>query len=228
MADVTKVSTRVIAALEDARLDVVPPGVYRRALVRLYAAEVGLEPEATLRGFLAEFPDDLPEPGAAVAPVRGIGGAAWRRVLAAIGAIVPLLVGIAYFSRPSAVPSAPGSWLPPPSLDASHEWRPEIVPAGGFMEAPPPAARAISMLITISDRCQLQVVADGGLVVGRTFEAGESFRVAFSDAVELYGDNAGAVQYSLNGRGGRLLGGDGDALSARLGRDDYSLYLSAR
>ena len=51
---------------------------------------------------------------------------------------------------------------------------------------------------------------------------------AGGQCVELYGDNAGAVQYSLNGRGGRLLGGDGDALSARLGRDDYSLYLSAR
>ena len=72
----------------------------------------------------------------------------------------------------------------------------------------------------------MQVVADGGLVVGRTFEAGESFRVAFSDSVELSGDNAGGVQFSINGRAGRLLGGPGEALSARIGRDDYQFFLS--
>ena len=60
------------------------------------------------------------------------------------------------------------------------------------------------------------------------FEAGESVRVAFSDSVELSGDNAGGVQFSINGRGGRLLGGSGEALAARLGRDDYPLFLSGR
>jgi hypothetical protein len=46
--------------------------------------------------------------------------------------------------------------------------------------------------------------------------------------VELYGDNAGVVQFSINGRAGRLLGGPGEVLSARLGRDDYPLFLAAR
>ena len=63
IADVTKVSARVVAALEDGRLDVVPEGIYRRSLVRLIASEVGLNPEETLREFLAEHPDDLAAPG---------------------------------------------------------------------------------------------------------------------------------------------------------------------
>jgi len=36
------------------------------------------------------------------------------------------------------------------------------------------------------------------------------------------------VQFSINGRGGRLLGGSGEALAARLGRDDYPSFLSGR
>jgi transcriptional regulator with XRE-family HTH domain len=230
LADVTKVSTRVVAALEDGRLDVVPEGIYRRSLVRLIASEVGLNPEETLRDFLNEYPDDLPMPGsppASDSSQRGVTGS-WRRVFTMIGAVVPLLIGIAYFARPT--PSTErhtSSWLPQ-TTPVGGEWRPEIVPAGGFTEAPPPAARPLSMLITVSDRCQLSIVADGGLVVGRSFEGGESIRVAFGDSVELYGDNAGVVQFSINGRAGRILGAQGEVLSARLGRDDYPLFLAAR
>jgi transcriptional regulator with XRE-family HTH domain len=229
LADVTKVSTRVVAALENGRLDVVPEGIYRRSLVRLIAAEVGLNPEETLRAFLEEYPDDLPRPGSPPASdpsERGVTGS-WRRVFTMIGAVVPLLIGIAYFARSTHSQERPAAWLPD-TTPVGGAWRPEIVPAGGFTEAPPPAARPVSMLITISARCQLSVVADGGLFAGRRFEGGESLRVAFSNSVELYGDNAGAVQFSINGRAGRLLGRPGEVLSARLGRDDYPMFLAAR
>jgi transcriptional regulator with XRE-family HTH domain len=229
LADVTKVSTRVVAALEEGRLDVVPGGIYRRSLVRLVASEVGLNPEETLRDFLAEYPDDLPPPGAPAAAdssQRGVTGA-WRRVFTMIGAVVPLLIGVAYFARLAPAPQR-AEVRPRASATAGGAWRPEIVPAGGFIEAPPPADRPVSMLITVSGRCQLEVVADGGLFIARTFEGGESLRVAFSDTVELHGDNAGVVQFSINGRAGRLLGGPGEILSARLGRDDYPTFLASR
>jgi transcriptional regulator with XRE-family HTH domain len=229
LADVTKMSARVVAALEDGRLDVVPGGIYRRSLVRLIASEVGLDPEATLRDFLAEYPDDLPPPGAAAAgdPSERGGTGAWRRVFTMIGAVVPLLIGVAYFARLAPVPHRPDARLRA-SAPVGGMWRPEIVPAGGFIEAPPPGERPVSMLITVSGRCHLEVVADGGLLIARTFEGGESLRVAFSDTVELYGDSAGVVQFSINGRVGRLLGGPGEVLSARIGRDDYPTFLARR
>jgi transcriptional regulator with XRE-family HTH domain len=229
LAEVTKVSTRVLGAFEDGRLDLVPAGVYRRSLVRLIASEVGLPVEETLRAFLAEHPDELPTPGEAPPPdtaPRATGGV-WRRALAMLGAVIPLLVGVGYFARPTAQ-APPRHRMPAPASRDVGAWHPEVVPAGGFSEAPPPAARPVVMLLTLSERCQLRVVADGALLVGRSFEAGESFRVAFSDSVELSGDNAGVVQYSINGRGGRMLGADGDLLSVRIGRDDYPFFLSGR
>jgi hypothetical protein len=230
IADITKVSSRVVSALEEGRFDLVPGGIYRRSLVRQVAAEVGLNPEQTLRDFLAEHPDDLPSPGGGpcVEPADGRSRGRWRRVLPMIGAIVPLIVGVVYFAT---LASASESRRTAPTLErvpAGGDWRPDIVPAAGFVELPPPQAHPMSAMITVTERCRLEIVADGGLLVDRTFEAGESLRVAFSDSVELSGDNAGGVQFSINGRAGRLLGGPGEALSARLGRDDYPVYLAER
>jgi cytoskeletal protein RodZ len=79
IAEVAKVSTRVVSALESERLDVVPDGIYRRSLVRLFAGEVGLPPEETLIAFLTEHPDDLPMPG--VAPPIETGRRRWTGFL---------------------------------------------------------------------------------------------------------------------------------------------------
>jgi transcriptional regulator with XRE-family HTH domain len=230
IADVTKLSTRVVSALEDGRVDLLPHGIYRRSIVRVVSSEVGLDPEEVLRAFLDECPDDLPMPGEAAAAVdarepspRG----RWRRALAMLGAVVPLVTGVAYFASRPAPPSAG----PSPTTASSGNrgaWPPEVVPAGGLAEAPPPDARPVSMLVTVSARCQLRLFADGRQVIARILEAGERLEVAFADSVELWGDDAGAVQFSINGQAGRILGAAGEPLTARIGRDDYDLYLARR
>ena len=103
-----------------------------------------------------------------------------------------------------------------------------MVSAGGFTDAPAQDVLPVTMLITVSSRCDLRLVVDGELFAARTLEAGESMQVAFGDELELTGSNAGAVQYSINGRAGRLLGAPGEPLSARIGRDDYQFFLSGR
>jgi cytoskeletal protein RodZ len=60
IADVTKLSIRNLSALEHNRITQLPGGIYRRAIVRAYAAHVGLDPEKTLRAFLTHYPDDVP------------------------------------------------------------------------------------------------------------------------------------------------------------------------
>ena len=83
----------------------------------------------------------------------------------------------------------------------------------------------VVVTLTISSRCQLRVVADGNEILGRTMEQGETVPIELGDELLLLGDNAAAVQFSINGQAGRQLGEPGDVLSARIGRDDYQDFL---
>jgi cytoskeleton protein RodZ len=102
IADETKLSVRMLEALERNRITQLPGGIYRRNVVRSYASEIGLDPEETLGTFLARYPDDLP-------PLRGasLHSAAVRepagpprnsRRAGVIGALIPILAGVAYLT----------------------------------------------------------------------------------------------------------------------------------
>ncbi|MGQ0734601.1 MAG: helix-turn-helix domain-containing protein [Acidobacteriota bacterium] len=110
IADTTKLSMRTLEALERNRIDQLPGGIYRRAIVRAYANEIGLDPEATLRVFLAQHADDLPSlAGSQVSSAhpprperRG------RSVLfSVLGALFPLLAGAFYFTISARGPNRP-------------------------------------------------------------------------------------------------------------------------
>jgi cytoskeletal protein RodZ len=58
IADVTKISVSALEALERNDISRLPGGIFVRAFVRSYAVEIGLDPEQTVREFLARFPDD--------------------------------------------------------------------------------------------------------------------------------------------------------------------------
>jgi transcriptional regulator with XRE-family HTH domain len=57
IADETKLSASMIAALEDGTCQRWPAGLYSRSYVRTYAALVGLDPAETVEEFSALFPD---------------------------------------------------------------------------------------------------------------------------------------------------------------------------
>ncbi len=103
--------------------------------------------------------------------------------------------------------------------------RREIVPAGGFADAVQTARPTVVVTLTISSRCQLRVMADGREMLARMVEPGEMIPVNLADELFLSGDNASAVQFSINGQAGRALGASGAALAVRIGRDDYDAFL---
>ena len=227
VAESTKLSVRAIEALESGRVSALPEGIYRRSIIRAVAAEVGLDPEQLLRDFSVTHPIDLPPPSGPCAVVAvPTGRHALQGALAFIGAILPLVAGVAYFGWPSAKAADVATVTQARAVRAADGWRPEIVPAGGFAEAPAALSRAVVVTLTISSKCQLRVVADGREVLGRTVEQGESVPIELGDELLLLGDNAAAVQFSINGQAGRLLGEPGDVLSVRIGRDDYEDFLA--
>jgi hypothetical protein len=223
LAEITKLSARTIEALESDRVSGLPAGIYRRAIVRAVASEVGLDPEQVLREFTAAHPDDLPAPTSAalVEPLQSSSRSA-QKAMAFLGTVVPVLAAIVYFGWPAAriaEPEAVVDAVRPVALQS------EILPAGGFVDASLTLPRPVVVTLTISSRCQLRIVADGREVLGRTVEQGESLPLELGDEILLLGDNASAVQFSINGQAGRLLGAPGDVLSVRIGRDDYEDFL---
>src|SRR5205809_7082190 len=58
IADTTKISVSALEALERNDISRLPGGIFSRAFVRSYAAEVGVDPEQTVRDFLSQFPHD--------------------------------------------------------------------------------------------------------------------------------------------------------------------------
>ena len=58
VAAVTKISARVLDALERNDVSKLPGGIFSRAFVRSYAREVGLDPEMVIERFTTEFPDE--------------------------------------------------------------------------------------------------------------------------------------------------------------------------
>lgn len=112
LADATKLGMRTLEALERNQIEKLPPGIFRRAVVRAYAKEVGLDPEQTVRQFLARYPDDLPPPGIPVGPVADAPVASSNRtaLLAVVVAIVLALLAVWWWTahRAEAPPSRRG------------------------------------------------------------------------------------------------------------------------
>ncbi|HSK11056.1 MAG TPA: RodZ domain-containing protein [Vicinamibacterales bacterium] len=134
----TKISRVALEALERNQVSRLPGGVFTRAFVRAYAAEVGLDPEETLALFLRQFPDASPDALAPAPPDRlepdpRPGTSAVRR--AAIW-LLPLLA-IAYVVGSDF--QIPRWWRsPPPSSPSAPAIEPAAAPAVDLPVSRPP------------------------------------------------------------------------------------------
>jgi hypothetical protein len=230
VAEATKLSVRAIESLERDCIAELPEGIYRRSIVRAVAREVGLNPEQLLSEFSSLHPDDfptmpknaIPEPKAATS---------FNKVFTLVSAVLPVLAGVLYIAMPMMTRATAAPEKPKPVAQVQRRLlmpTAEVMPVGGFKEIAATTTRPVPVVVTltISSRCQLRVVADGNEIVARTMEPGETLPIELGEELMLLGDNASAVQFSINGQAGRLLGAPGDALSTRIGRDDYQDFLA--
>jgi cytoskeleton protein RodZ len=101
ISDRTKFSVAAVEALERNDASRLPGGIFARAFVRSYAAEVGLDPDATVREFIARF-DVEPAPSRVVADDGSSAGAASAAVPTILKLVALSLVAAAiilYFTR---------------------------------------------------------------------------------------------------------------------------------
>ena len=101
IADATKISVSQLEALERNDISRLPGGIFSRAFVRSYAAEVGVDPEQTVRDFLSQFPHDSVTAGSPHVIVDDGSADARRlnpRAVMIVGTIVIVAAAILFWS----------------------------------------------------------------------------------------------------------------------------------
>jgi cytoskeletal protein RodZ len=105
IAETTKISVSALEALERNDMSRLPGGIFSRGFIRAYAEQIGVDPEVTVREFIARFPNDSVGDGIPYASSTDLGAASQARqsmrtvivaamivlVVVAVGAVVLLI-----------------------------------------------------------------------------------------------------------------------------------------
>jgi cytoskeletal protein RodZ len=234
IANATKISTSALEALERNDISRLPGGIFSRAFVRAYALEVGLEPEETIRDFIACFPNDSVTAGhpASSAYLEDSETLESNRRMATtflrlLGISVPLAGIVLYFGVATAPPAEEDERLPVPTRGAetpaavrSFEAPPETSPA------PPSQADRLRVGLTVSGPCWVLAIVDGQRVIERQLQAGESQVLDVRSELVLTTGDAGAVAMTLNGARARQLGRAGQVVTTRLNLTNFKDHLA--
>ncbi len=145
IASATKISVVALEALERSDISKLPGGIFSRAFVRSYAAEIGLDPEETVREFLAAFPDETVRIGSpqAVQQHKDVEEREFesrqrvaRTLFKLLLVSLPLGLLLLYFSTRGGPPPAPAGARPSPARAARAATTPGAAPATGGAETP--------------------------------------------------------------------------------------------
>lgn len=246
IAATTKISVLSLEALERDDVARLPGGIFVRSFVRAYAKEVGLDPEDTVRRFVACFPDASAEESPApfeANPEKIIVDEqpATNRIWRVVGWSLPIVLVIVYFGfggrlawwGQSSQPVAPRTEQqaePAPSTSAPVLTTPAPAPA----EASPPSRAAgategrFQMTLTSRGRCWVTVRSDGRIVFTGTMNTGDRQDLTLAGNVSLTVGNAGVMDVAINGRPARPLGGEGQVVTARLNIENLNTFLVSR
>ena len=234
IAKTTKIPVSALDALEENDVAQLPGGIFSRGFVRSYAAAVGLNPEQTLRDFVAQLPahetatdavsDDRPHGYHHSMRQRRVAGPVLGGVLV-WGAGATLLF---FFGIPG-VPTRTGT-RPVPAVAVAPE--PALSPRleAPVRETPSPTIEPVPqapLTIVLRPRrdCWVSLRIDGESVVRRVMRAGEQETYGARAEMILNVGDAGAFAFAINQRAGRALGASGQVVTVRMTPQNYDDYV---
>jgi cytoskeletal protein RodZ len=242
IANATKISVVVLEALERNDISRLPGGIFGRGFVRSYAIEVGLDPEATIQDFIAQFPNDSVTAGhplsdrvedheAVESDRRTAGTFLWLMAVS-----VPLAAGLLYFAtlgrRAETEPASPPAVAAPaPETRAAAEPPPVAEPeqpAPRAATVTPPAGAQLTVALTAKRPCWVSATVDGQKTIERLLQAGEQQTVTVRREMVLTAGDASAIALQFNGADVRTLGKSGEVVTARFNLANFKDYLQAR
>ncbi len=249
IANSTKIAVSVLEALERNDISRLPGGIFGRAFVRSFATEVGLDPEATIQEFMAQFPQDSVTVGhptsdqiddnQTIESDRRM-AATFLRLIALSIPIAALVVYVTMggrFGRSSAV-DRPAAALAPQTTPAdAPEARapaPAVANTGRATGSETgaagddPAREPLTVIVVVTRPCWVSAIVDGQKQIERILQVGDRRQLEIHRELVLTAGDAGAVRMSINGVEAKSLGKNGEVVTARLNPANFRTYLPAR
>ena len=233
IAMTTKISVGALEALEETDVAQLPGGIFTRAFVRSYAAEVGLDPEETMRAFMAQVPengideeekyDSQSHEHDLFQSQQQMAGTVLK--LVAIGLPVAgllLYLGSRVMTTGTDAPEAP----PAATAPASPE------PVERPVRADPPVTAEVrpqgtlTIVLRPHADCWVSLRVDGEAVFERVMRAGERESYEAEEEIILDIGDAGAFAFAINQQAGRSLGASGEVVTASITPQNYRSYVT--
>ena len=236
----TKISKNVLRALENSDVLHLPAAIYTRGFVKAYAAEVGLNPDATADEYLRQIEpqrtahvlvDDgqLPPLAEGPPPVDANGDArdllAFNQVrrfsrLAFAIAAVGLVGYVASFNRGDDTVQLAGGEVSEATAvqgtaNVSDAAQASVMTGPFRLELAPDAP------------CWVSVSADGERVLAKLLQPGDRETIEITDEAVVRVGEPGALSYSINGQSGRALGPAGQPVTIRITKENFRDFLSS-
>ena len=213
IAQATKISSRMLEALETNRFDILPGGVFNRGFIRAYARYLGLNEEDVVNDYLeaihqksTQEPVQIPPQPASPAPSKPVPSLLIAGVVAA-----GILIAIAFVLRNNGGEPKPVTTAAP-QTQRTETVPVETTPAVVINEfAPmPEKAEELPAPITIEMRFQsatwVKVSIDGKQGEPAVYRPGQTQVFTADNEIGLWVGNAGGFTYLVNGKPGIPIG----------------------
>ena len=240
IANTTKIGISALEALERNEISRLPGGIFSRAFVRSYAIEVGLEPEETIRDFIAHFPNDSVTAGhpttfhiednEALESDRRMASTFLRLVAVSL----PIAAIVLYFGMSGGrTPDGPADEIPTARARAAEATAPiparalEVPQTSTLPVAPALPADRLMVGLLVTAPCWVSAIADGQQVIERQLQVGERQNLEVRRELVLTAGDAGALVITLNGANAKPLGRSGQVVTTRLNLTNFKDHLAA-
>lgn len=226
IAHATKISPRILHAIETGAFDTVPRGPFMRGYLTAYARQVGLDGDDLIRSYRAEF--DVPVSPAsterAVLTPDGPIDAADAFILSSqserlqVVLIALIVAAVVYLSTqrqpssalPAGTPAAetaqtattPASAAVPARKDDAVKRGDVSVGTSGMVETQAP----LTIDLRATGPCWVEATADGARVYVRLMDAGDRQKIAANERVSIRVGDPSTFEFTVNGAAGRSLG----------------------
>ena len=218
----TKISIRLLTALESSDVEKLPAPVFTRGFIRAYSRHLGLDPDEMVNAYLADVAPDRARVGppskrrGLKALLRGRHGAAGAIVVSVTGVL--LLLGLiarpelrstpstSLKARPVASVSFKNVAVSPGPAPTIQDEAPDVP-----VSAPPPIS-GVSMVLEFEQDSWTEVTADGAPVFHGLIRRGSRHQFEAREGFRLTLGNAGGVRVTVDGRAMEPLGRAGQVV----------------